>query len=291
MQIPAEILKKVKLIELQTRKLVNNVFMGEYHTAFKGQGMTFADFREYIHGDDIRHISWSLTARSNKTHIKRFDEERELSLILAVDVSGSGDFGSGPYCKGEILVHLAALIGFSAVKNQDQVGLLLFSDQIEHYVPPKKGNAQMHRILRDLLFFKPKNNKTKISVACEHLNQLLKKKAHIFLLSDFQDQGFEKALKSLARKHDLVCVKVEDKMEKNLPDIGLLELQDAETGEFFILDSSSKEVQKIFAAQQDEAEKKLKKQFLQNDIDAVFIPATENYVEVLIQFFRSRHKK
>ena len=220
MDFPVEVLKKVKLIELSTRKLVNNIFAGEYHTMFKGQGMTFADFREYVPGDDVRAISWPLTAKAGKPYIKKFEEEREMTLILAVDISGSSDFGTGAFFKGEIMTHLAAVLAFSAVKNNDQVGLLLFSDQVEHFVPPKKGRGHVYRILRDLLFFKPKSSQTKMNTALQYLNGILKKRAAIFLFSDFVDEGFDKALRMLGDRHDVVACVVQDMAEDELPDWG-----------------------------------------------------------------------
>ena len=215
MSLPPEILKKVKLLEISTRRLVNNLFAGEYHSAFKGQGMTFSEFREYVPGDDVRTISWPVTARAGKPYIKKFDEERELTLMLVVDISGSSQFGSGEYFKGEVMAHLAALLSFSASKNKDAVGLLLFSDQVEHYVPPKKGVSHVHRILRDLYYFKPKSHGTHITLALDYLYGVLKKRSHIFLLSDFmENSSYDRALKMLHRKHDIVAVVVHDEMEK-----------------------------------------------------------------------------
>ena len=177
MSLPPEILKKVKLLEISTRRLVNNLFAGEYHSAFKGQGMTFSEFREYVPGDDVRTISWPVTARTGKPYIKKFDEERELTLMLAVDISASSLFGSGPYFKGEVMAHVAALLSFSASKNNDAVGLLLFTDRVEHYVPPKKGVGHVHRILRDLYYFQPQSQKTRIASGLEYLQNVLKKRS------------------------------------------------------------------------------------------------------------------
>ncbi|MGE3388327.1 MAG: DUF58 domain-containing protein, partial [Bdellovibrionales bacterium] len=213
MSLPPEILKKVKLLEISTRRVVNNLFAGEYHSAFKGQGMTFSEFREYVPGDDVRSIAWALTARAGKPYIKKYDEEREMTLMLAVDVSGSEDFGSRHYLKGEVITHLAALLSFSAVKNKDPVGLLLFSDQIEHYVPPRKGRGQVHRILRDLYYFKPKSRRTSIDTAMTYLQGVLKKKANVFLFSDFFDHGFDRSLSMIGKKHEAVAVVVADPAE------------------------------------------------------------------------------
>jgi uncharacterized protein (DUF58 family) len=288
MSLPPEVLKKVKLLEINTRRLVNNLFAGEYHTAFKGQGMTFADFREYVPGDDVRTISWPLTARTGKTFIKTFEEERELTVILAVDVSGSADFGTGAYFKGEVMTHLAALLAFSAIKNNDQVGLLLFSDQVEHFVPPKKGRGHVHRLLRDLFYFKPKSSGTKISVALSYLQGILKKKAAVFVFSDFMDTGFDQALRLLGRKHDVVACVVNDAAEYKLPDLGVIEVQDAESGEIMTVDTSSaafrKEVEKNFLKKKELRDRQLRLA----QVDRVDIASSEDYVDPLVAFFAKR---
>jgi uncharacterized protein (DUF58 family) len=237
--VPAEILKKVKRIEIDTRKMVNNIFAGEYHTHFKGQGMTFADFREYVAGDDVRSISWTLTARAGKPYIKTYEEERELTMILAVDVSGSLDYGSKNYFKGETLTYVAATLAFSAVKNNDQVGLLLFSNDVELYIPPKKGRAQVYRIIRELLYFKPKGTRTNLSAGLDYLRGVLKKRATVFLLSDFQDKNYEPSLRLLERKHEVIAGLVQDETEFLFPDVGVIELQDSETGEKVLVDTSN----------------------------------------------------
>lgn len=290
MSLPPEILKKVKLLELNTRKLVNNVLTGEYHSAFKGQGMTFADFREYVHGDDIRNISWNITAKAGKPYIKRYDEERELTMLLMVDISGSGDFGSGEYLKGEVLVHLAAMLGFSAVKNGDHVGLLLFSDQVEHFVPPKKGHGNMHRILRDLLYFRPKSRKTSIQNAAEYIQGILKKQANIFILSDFYDSGFDTSIRNLSRKHDVTCVLIEDEVEHELPDIGFVEFHDAETGEVVEVDTSNPKVRKLYKEKQHKRDEERRRLLRNCQAELLEIPSTKNYVDPLIAYFRRRHK-
>lgn len=288
--LPDEILKKVKLLEINTRKVVNNQFAGEYHTVFKGQGMTFADFREYVPGDDVRSISWALTARTGKTYIKKFDEERELTVILAVDVSASADFGTGPYFKGEVMTHLAAIIAFSAIKNKDQVGLLLFSDQVEHFVPPGKGRGHVHRILRDLFYFKPKSRRTKISTGLSYLQGVLKKRAAIFVISDFFDEGFDQSLRLLGRKHDVTAVVVQDHAELHLPHLGVVELQDSESGEVFTVDTGSVAFRQEFA-QAVKKKKTLRDRLLrQAQVDRVEVNSSENYVDPLIEFFKRRHR-
>ncbi len=290
-QLPDEILKKVKLLEINTRKLVNNQFAGEYHTVFKGQGMTFSDFREYVPGDDVRTISWALTARAGKPYIKKFDEERELTVILAVDVSGSSDFGTGEFFKGEVMTHLAALIAFSATKNKDQVGLLLFSDQIEHFVPPAKGRGHVHRMLRDLFYFKPKSRRTKISNAMTYMQGILKKKAAIFVISDFMDEGFDQSLRLLGRKHDVTALVVRDGAEVVLPDLGVIDLQDAETGEIMTVDTSSAVFRREYELELGKKREQRDRLLKQAQVSRVDLDTSKNYVDPLIQFFKGRHRK
>lgn len=289
MAVPVDILKKVKRIEIDTRKMVNNIFSGEYHTQFKGQGMTFADFREYVAGDDIRAISWALTARTGKPFIKTYEEERELTLMLAVDVSGSQDFGSKNYFKGETLTYVAATLAFSAVKNNDQVGLILFSDEVELYLPPKKGRAQVYRILRELLYYKPKRHQTKISSALEYLRGVLKKRATIFVLSDFLDTNpYEGSLRLLERKHEVIAAVIADEAEFMFPDVGLIELQDSETGESLLLDSSSpkfrQEMKNKFKTEFDQLQKKL----IRSGVSSLSLEANDQYHKSLLAFFKRR---
>lgn len=288
MSLPAEVLKKVKLLEINTRKMVNNLFAGEYHTHFKGQGMTFSDFREYVPGDDVRAISWPLTARTGKPYIKTFEEERELTFILVVDVSGSSDFGTGQYFKGEIMTHLAALLAFSAVKNHDQVGLLLFSDQVEHFVPPKKGREQVHRILRDLFYYRPKSHETKISVALTYLQGLLKKRATVFIFSDFIDEGYDQALRLLGRKHEVVACVVNDKSEADLPNLGVVDLEDAETGEVLTVDTSSEAFRKEYLRELKKRKEIRDKQLRLAQVERIDIVSGEDYVDPLLEFFKRR---
>ncbi|QDK38576.1 DUF58 domain-containing protein [Bdellovibrio sp. NC01] len=288
MSLPPEVLKKVKLLEINTRKLVNNLFAGEYHTAFKGQGMTFADFREYVAGDDIRSISWPLTARTGKPYIKTYEEERELTLILAVDVSGSADFGTGPYFKGEVMTQLAALLAFSAVKNNDQIGLLLFSDQVEHFVPPKKGRGHVRRLLRDLFYYQPKSHKTKISAGLSFMQGALKKRATIFVFSDFMDQGFEQSLRLLGRKHDVVACVVNDAAEISLPRMGVIEVQDAETGEVLTVDTSSPSFRQEYEDAVQQRKEQRDKLLRLSQVERVDVKSSEDYVDPLVAFFKKR---
>lgn len=288
MSVPAEILKKVKLLEIRTRKTVNNVFAGEYHTVFKGQGMTFAEFREYVPGDDVRSISWTLTARTGKPHIKKFDEERELTVMLVVDISGSTDFGSGDFFKGEVMTHLSALLAFSATKNKDQVGLLLFTDQVEHYVPPGKGRGHVHRILRDLYYHKPQRHKTDLRAALAHLQGVLKKKSTIFIISDFMANDFDQPLRQLGRKHDVIALVVRDRLETEIPNLGVCDLQDSETGEIMTVDTSSKQFRDFFISEMKKRAEKRDRQLRQSQVDRVHIESDQSFVDPLIGYFRRR---
>ena len=288
MSLPPELLKKVKLLEISTRKKVNNMFIGEYHSAFKGQGMTFSEFREYVPGDDVRQISWPLYARTEKVYIKKHDEEREMTVMLAVDVSGSQDFGSQEYFKGEVAAHVAALLSFAATGNKDAVGLVLFSDQIELYVPPKKGRGQCMRIIRDLYFHKPASRGTDISVALDHLLAVLKKKAHVFVISDFIDKNFESSLRHLGRKHDTAAVILEDKLEVDIPSMGLVDFEDPETGETVTVDTSSpvfkKEYQKYLSGMVSAREAELRRA----QVEMIPIRTDGDLVTPLLQFFKRR---
>lgn len=291
MSVPEEILKKVKLLEVRTRRVVNNLFVGEYHSAFRGQGMTFAEFREYVPGDDVRSIAWSLMARSGKVYIKKHDEEREMTLILAVDVSGSQVFGSQKYLKGEAIAHLSALVGFAATLNKDAVGLLLFSDQIELFVPPKKGRGQMHRILREIYYFKPQSKRTSIGVAVDFLQGVLKKKSHIFLFSDFLDQGFETPLRMLGKKHDAVAVVVKDPLESKIPSMGLVDFEDPETGDTVTVDTASTSFQreyKNYCQKQDEIRAG---QLKRAQVDQIDIDTDKDLVQPLVHFFQKRKSR
>lgn len=286
--VPVEVLRKVKLLEIRTRKLVNNLFAGEYHTVFKGQGMTFSDFREYVPGDDVRTISWTLTARTGKTYIKKFDEERELTMFLAIDVSRSTDFGSKDLFKGEALAHVAALLAFSAVRNKDQIGLLLFSDVVEHFVPAKKGRGHVQRILRDLFFFRPKRSRTRVAAAADQLIAVLKKRSVVFIMSDFLDAGFEQSLRLLGRKHDVVAVVVRDAAESEIPQMGLVDLEDPETGEIMTVDTSSPAFRYAYQAERKKQEDARDRLLRAAQVDRVEIDSTADYVEPLISFFKRR---
>jgi uncharacterized protein (DUF58 family) len=308
--LPTEIIKKVKLLEISTRKIVNSLFAGQYHSAFKGQGMTFAEFREYVPGDDVRSISWPVTARTGKTYIKKFDEEREMIMILAVDISGSLSFGSGDYVKGEVVTHLAALLGFAAAKNNDHVGLLLFTDEVEHYVPPKKGRGHIQRILRDLYYFKPKRTGTKISAAVDHLQGVLKKRATIFFFSDFRESSggagvpgvgdgagvgrrdsFATSLRLMSKRHDVVAVVVQDPAELALPKVGLIDLRDAETGATVTVDSSSPIFRRAYADYMKGITATREQEFRQAGVDRVEVLSGAEFVDPLISYFRKKNSR
>lgn len=291
MSLPPELLKKVKLLEIQTRKRVNNLFIGEYHSAFKGQGMTFSEFREYVPGDDVRLISWPLYARTEKVYIKKHDEEREMTVMLAVDISGSQDFGSKEYFKGEVAAHVAALLSFTAVSNKDAVGLVLFSDQIELYVPPKKGRGQCMRILRDLYYHKPASRGTNISLALDHILAVLKKKAHVFVISDFLDQDFESSLRRLGKKHDTAAVILEDKLEIDIPQMGLVDFEDPETGEIVPVDTSSPVFRREYKKYLEDLVARRQTELRRAQVDTIPVRTDEDLVTPLLQFFKRRRMR
>tara|TARA_B110000438_G_C15712349_1_gene605906 strand:- start:126 stop:1001 length:876 start_codon:yes stop_codon:yes gene_type:complete len=286
-----EVIKKIKCLEIKTRKVVNTTFSGEYQSLFKGQGMNFADLREYQYGDETRLIDWKVTAKTNKPYVKLFEEERELSVVLAVDLSASGQFGSGTKTKRELICELAAVLGFSAAKNKDKVGLLLFTDQVELYIPPKKGRKHIFRILRDIFYFKPISKKTNISTPIEFLLKTLKQKSIIFMLSDFIDQGYEKSMKMMSKKHDFTPIRIEDKYESKFPNVGMVQLEDQETGQKIHLDSNSEKIRETIEtiAYSNEIEKN--RFFKLNQIDVIKIEVEDDYTKVLMAFFKKKGRK
>ena len=291
MSLPPEILKKIKLLEISTRKIVNNLIAGEFHSAFRGQGMTFSEFREYVPGDDVRLISWPLMARTGKLFIKKFDEEREMSLMIVVDISGSGNFGSKKYFKGEVINYVAAILCFAALKNKDPVGLMLYSDRVEHYVPPKKGTGHVHRILRDLFYFKPQSKGTQLSVALDYLLGTLKKRANIFFCSDFLDSGFDRKLRQVGRKHDTVAVVVEDPAEAELPPMGLLDVQDPETGELVTIDTDSRRFRQQYKGLMDQRKKARDQDLRRAAVDRIDVRSDVDLIDPLLEFFRKRNRR
>ncbi len=286
--IPKELLKKIRLIDIKTRKSVNDIFAGEYHSVFKGRGMEFSEVREYQFGDDIRSIDWNVTARMGSPYVKIFEEERELTVMLLVDVSSSGEFGTSNQLKREIALEICALLAFSADRNNDKVGLLMFTDRVERFIPPKKGKSHVLRILREILVFKPKQRKTDLNEALNYLNRVLNRKAIVFLASDFIDEGFEKPLAIAARKHDLIPIVVTDPREENMPSMGLVELEDAETGEIILVDTSDFFLQKEFTERVSESDVKRKKTFSSVGLDAIEVYTDKPYIEALERFFNKR---
>ena len=286
--IPKEILKKVRYIELQTRHLVDTVFSGEYHSVFKGRGMEFAEVREYLPGDDVRRIDWNVTARMGHPYVKVFDEERELSVLLMVDASASGDFGTADRMKGEVGVEMCALLAFSAINNNDRVGLIVFTDEVEKFLPPKKGRKHVLRVIRELYYFKPKGRATNIAAALDYLNRVTIRRSVVFLFSDFLDAGYEAALKVANRRHDLVAVTIADPRELALPDIGIVELDDAETGLEMLVDTSDASVRQSFARSTQDLMTARQRLFRSVGVDWVDVRTDRPYIEPLMRFFQAR---
>jgi uncharacterized protein (DUF58 family) len=286
--IPKEILKQVKHIEIHATRLVNDLFGGEYESVFKGRGMEFAEVREYVPGDDIRTIDWNVTARSQRPFVKKFVEERELTVVFVVDASRSLYFGSTSKFKSTVAAEIAGLLAFSAVKNNDKVGLLIGTDKIEKFIPPKKGRSHVLRVVREILFFKPASKQTSLKLALEHLSRILTRSAVVFIISDFLDQGYEKALKVLFQKHDLIAIQVVDRREESLPSCGWMELEDGETGEVVFVNTSDRKFRELYQESRIRQQRQLDLLFKLMGIDAIKITAGESYVRPLIQFFRAR---
>jgi len=286
--IPAEIIKKVRLIEIKTRHIVNNLFGGEYHSAFKGMGMEFAEVREYCPGDDIRAIDWNVTARTGKPFIKKYDEERELTVMLIIDVSASGFFGTGESLKSDIMIELASILSFSAIKNNDKVGLLLFSDQIEKFIPPKKGKSHVLRVIREMIYHQAIDRKTDISNALGHIQKVLKRKSIIFLLSDFWDDFYQQSMKLINKKHDLINIQILDKTELVIPRLGLIKFHDAETQSSAWIDTNNMHIQKKTEKYIRNKNEFIKNFCKKNKIDFISIDTAEGYLKPLEQFFNAR---
>ena len=286
-----ELFKKIRQIEIRTKGLVEEVFGGEYHTAFKGQGMEFAEVRPYQFGDDIRSIDWNVTARTGETYIKKFEEEREQTLMLVVDISGSELFGSKYKFKREIAAEISAIIAFSAIRNNDKVGLVLFSDVIELFVPPKKGKRHVLRLIRDLFAHDQSSYRTNINTGLERVLRVLKRRSIVILISDFFDTGYERTLRAVSARHDTIAVHVHDPREEELPAVGLLDLTDAETGETITLDTGNARHRKQYAADALKHQEDTTNLLRKARVDRVLVHTDEGYVEPLIQFFRRRNKK
>lgn len=283
-----DLLKKVRQIEIKTRGLSNNIFAGEYHSAFKGRGMTFSEVREYQYGDDIRNIDWNVTARFNHPFIKIFEEERELTVMLLIDVSGSREFGSGFRFKKNVITEIAAVLAFSAIQNNDKIGVVFFSDKIEKFIPPKKGKKHILHIIRELITFTPENRNTDISEALRYLTNAIKKRCTAFVISDFIDDSFEDALKIANQKHDVVALKVYDKRETEIPSIGMVKLKDAETKQYNWVDTSSKAVRDAYKKWWIENDTYTKSTFRKCGVDNVSVNTDDDYVKALISLFKKR---
>ncbi|MCF8320056.1 MAG: DUF58 domain-containing protein [Flavobacterium sp.] len=283
-----ELLKKVRKIEIKTRRLSDHIFSGEYHTSFKGRGMTFSEVRQYQYGDDIRAIDWNVTARYNEAHVKVFEEERELTMMLMVDISGSESFGSKNQFKKDIVTEIAATMAFSATQNNDKIGLILFSDQIELYIPPKKGKSHVLRIIRELIEFQPKSNKTDISQALKFLSGTQKKKAIVFLISDFMSDEYENTLKIASKKHDITGIRVFDIRDEKLPNLGMVPMLDAETGETQLVNTGSKAIRLEYEKEYQNKVDYFIETFRKSGSGVVNTRVDESYVTKLLSYFKSR---
>jgi uncharacterized protein (DUF58 family) len=284
----SELLKRVRQIEIKTRGLSRNIFAGEYHSAFKGRGMTFSEVREYQYGDDIRNIDWNVTARYNHPYVKLFEEERELTVMLMIDVSGSREFGTMSKLKKNQITEIAAVLAFSAIQNNDKIGVIFFSDTIEKFIPPKKGKTHILRIIRELIDFQPEHRSTDVSNALRYLTNAIKKRCTTFVISDFIDSDFDNALTIANKKHDVVALKIYDQREQELPSIGLIKIKDAETGEYSWVDTSNKKVREKYAGWWRKQEENTTEVFKRSGVDVANIRTDQDYVRSLINLFQRR---
>ncbi len=289
--LPKELVKKIKQIEIRTNRIVNETLGGEYHSIYKGQGMEFNEVREYQEGDDVRTIDWNVTSRSGELHVKKYIEERELTVMLVVDSSGSVNFGSEGRFKNEIAAELAALFAFSAIKNNDRVGLILFSDRIEKYLPPAKGTQHVLRVIRELLYFKPEGRGTDVSMALEYLNNITRKKSVVFLISDMISDNYDKAVRITNSKHDLSVIKINDPRERELPPIGLIRLKDNESGEEILVDTSSRKVRELLEKRWDYRDEKTHDFLKKSGIAYINLDTSQDYMKKIVRFFKERASK
>jgi uncharacterized protein (DUF58 family) len=287
----SELIKKVRKIEIKTRGLSDQIFSGQYHTAFKGKGMAFSEVREYQYGDDIRSIDWNVTARFNHPYIKIFDEERELTVMLLIDVSRSNEFGTQKQLKQELITELAAVLSFSAIQNNDKVGVIFFSTQVEKFIPPKKGTTHILRIIRELINFTPKLNGTDTSGALRYFTNVIKKRSIAFVISDFIDTGFNDALKIANKKHDVIALKINDIRERELPDVGLIRVKDAETGRSRWIDTSSSELRKIYKENKIKVDAQLNELFIKCGVDSIDLDTDKDYIKSLKKLFLKRQSR
>lgn len=287
----AELLKKVRKLEIKTKGLTKQIFSGEYHSAFKGRGMSFSEVRDYQYGDDVRNIDWNVTARTGGPHVKIFEEERELTVMLLIDVSASSFFGVSSRFKSDMMTELAAVISFSAITNNDKVGAIMFSDRIEKYLPPKKGKQNILRIIRELLNLTPEKSGTNLSEALIYLNNIEKKRAIVFVLSDFMVEGYQQALTIAAKRHDIIGVHIFDEREKSLPDVGLLHVEDAETGQKRLIDTSDANIRSQYASYFESNKERFQKDFALAKSDTISISTEEDYIKAMQVFFKRRSKR
>jgi uncharacterized protein (DUF58 family) len=283
-----ELLKKVRKIEIKTRRLSNHIFGGEYHSTFKGRGMTFSEVRQYQFGDDVRNIDWNVTARYSEPFVKVFEEERELTMMLMVDVSGSEMFGTAQQFKNEVITEIAATLAFSATQNNDKIGLILFSDQIELYIPPKKGRSHVLRIIRELIEFNPENKNTDIAEALKFMQNVMKKKAIVFVLSDFIADDYHQTMKIVAKKHDVTGIRIYDKREEEIPNLGMVEMQDEETGELMLVNTTSKKVRLNYGNFYRQKVEYFKDSFTKSGAGTIDCRVDESYVKKLLGYFKRR---
>jgi len=289
--ISQELARKIKQIQIYTSRAVDASFAGQYESVFKGRGMEFDEVREYMPGDDVRTIDWNVTARTGKPHIKRFVEERELTVIFMVDLSASGDFGTVGKAKNELAAEFCAVLAFAAAKNNDKVGLLIFTDRIELYIPPKKGSRHVLRLIRELLYFKMTRRKTDIAMALDYLGKVVRKRATVFLVSDFIETDFEKPLSLLNKRHDIIAVPVRDRAEFSIPNVGLIELVDAETGQTILVDTSSRSFRNRYESTSASRFGELKRMLRSINVDCISITTDKPYIQDLVQFFHMRHRR
>ena len=287
----AEILKKIRTLEIKTKGLVETVFAGDYHSVFKGRGMNFEDVREYQPGDEIRAIDWNVTARLGTAFVKKFTEERELTVMLIVDVSASGNFGSATQSKRELAAEVACLLAFSAIRNNDKVGLILFTDRVELFIPPKKGRSHTLRLIREILFFEPAGRGTEPALALDYLNKLVTRRAVVFFISDFQAPDFSHTLAVSGRRHDFIAVQIQDEREQVLPNVGIITLEDAETGEQIEINTADRGTRTRFSDLADEKAHELARTLRRNNIDAITLRTSEDYLPALRSFFKSRERR
>ena len=289
--IPKELLRTVRRIQIRTSRLVNDVLAGQYESVFKGRGMEFKEVREYQPGDEIRFIDWNVTARMDRPYVKLFAEERELTVMLVVDASGSGMFGTGDKLKNELAAELCAVLAFSAIKNNDKVGLIMFTDEVEKYVPPKKGRTHVLRVVREVLYFEPRGTGTNIPAALDFLNRVTTRRCVVFLVSDFMAEGFERTMRIANKRHDFIAITVTDPREMELPDVGMIELMDAETGELTLVDAHDRRVRRAFRLKNAQRVATRKELFQSTDVDVIDVFTDKPYADVLYKFFRMRERR